>query len=245
MARHGRYRMTALTTVDFLREVPLFANLREADIAALAEDFRPRHYRKGDTIFHQGDQGQCLYVVRRGKVRIYHLSLNGEETTVVILARRHLTGEFSVLDNLPRSASAKAINACTLLEMSQEPFLHYLETIPGLALRVCRLVVGKARWTSIFAETIARLDAAGRLLQLLLLYNDEFGEAEIPGQRYLVDLGLNQADLASMVGTTRGWVNQILGEWRRRELIDFNAGGVIILDLPRVEAERDSRLLGG
>lgn len=235
--------MTA-STIEFLREVPLFATIKEEDLAILAKDFRPRHYRKGDTIFHQGDQGHTLYLVRRGKVRIFHLSLNGHETTVTISARRHFIGEFAVLDNLPRSATAKAINHCTLLEMYQSHFLRHLETIPGLALAVCRLVVGKARWTSIFAETIAQLDAAGRLLQLLLMYNNELGEAEIPGQRYLIDLGLNQSDLASMVGAGRGWINQILQDWRRRELIDFDAGRVIILDLPRVEAERDSRIKG-
>ena len=235
--------MTA-SIIVFLREVPLFATIKEEDLATLARDFRPRHYRKRDTIFHQGDPGQTLYLVRRGKVRIFHLSPNGEETTVTIAARRHLVGEFAVLDNLPRSATAKAINHCTLLEMHQSRFMHHLETIPGLALAVCRVVVGKARWTSIFAETIAQLDAAGRLLQLLLMYNSELGEAEIPGQRYLIDLGLNQSDLASMVGVGRGWINQILQDWRRRELIDFDAGRVIILDLPRVEAERDSRIKG-
>lgn len=230
--------------LDFLREVPLFTNIKQADLETLAQDFRPRHYRKGDTIFHQGDRGSVLYLVRQGKVRIFHLSRNGDETTITILARRHVTGEFAVLDNLPRSASAKALSHCTLLEMHHDAFLHHLETISGLALAVCRLVVGKARWTSMYAEAIARLDAPGRLLHLLLMYNTELGEAEEPGQRYFIDLGLNQSDLATMVGVSRGWVNQILQEWRRRDLIDFDAGKVMILDLPRVQAERDSRMVG-
>lgn len=234
----------AASTLDFLREIPRFANIKEDGLASLAQDFRTRHYRQGDTIFHQGDRGSSLYLVRRGKVRIFHLSPDGKETTVAILARRHITGEFAVLDDLPRSASGQAITHCTLLEMHQEHFLHHMETIPGLALAICRVVVSKARWTTMYAEVIARLDAAGRLLQLLLMYNHELGEPEVPGQRYLIDLGLNQADLASMVGTTRGWVNQILQDWRRRELIHFNAGKVIILDLPRVEAERNSRMAG-
>ena len=93
-----------------------------------------------------------------------------------------------------------------------------------------------------YAESFAQLDAPDRLLHLLLMYKDELGEAEIPGQRYIIDLGLTQSDLASMVGTTRGWVNQILQDWRKRDLIDFDAGKVLILDMPRVMAERDGRM---
>ena len=58
----------------------------------------------------------------------------------------------------------------------------------------------------------------------------------------MLDLSLNQADLASLVGARREWVNRILRDWRQRGLIEYNAGRITILDLPRVEAERDSRI---
>ena len=63
-----------------------------------------------------------------------------------------------------------------------------------------------------------------------------------PGKKFVFDLGLNQSDLASMVGARREWVNRILNEWRRRGLLEFDNGVITILDLPRVVAERDSRI---
>jgi len=63
-----------------------------------------------------------------------------------------------------------------------------------------------------------------------------------PGKRYEVELSLNQADLASMVGARREWVNRILGEWRQRGLIEYRRGNIEILDLPAVEEERDRRM---
>jgi len=92
-----------------------------------------------------------------------------------------------------------------------------------------------------FYITIARYDAAGRLLHILLLFNERFGE-EQPGQRYLLDLGLNQTDLASLVGVRREWVNRILQFWSKKKLIEYEGGKLIILDLARVKQERDSRL---
>ena len=228
---------------DFLQQIPLFQGLTASQQVDVAQDFRLRHYRKGEIIFHQGDVGHSLYLVQVGKVRIYHMLPNGEETTVVILGRRQITGEFAVLDELPRSAVAQSLTHTTLLEMHKDQFLYHLENIPGLALALCRMVVGKTRLTSMYAETIARLDAAGRLLQLIIMYNQEMGEPQEDGKRYLIDLGLNQADLATMIGTSRGWINRILQEWRRRDLIHFDGGRILILDLPALIEERNSRIV--
>ncbi|HEX6303042.1 MAG TPA: helix-turn-helix domain-containing protein, partial [Anaerolineales bacterium] len=61
-------------------------------------------------------------------------------------------------------------------------------------------------------------------------------------QRYLLDLGLNQTDLASLVGVRREWVNRILQYWSKKKLIEYEGGKLVILDLGRVRQERDSRL---
>lgn len=228
--------------LDFLGEVPLFASLSEENLRLLACDFRAREYRPGEVIFHQGDQSQDLYLVLKGKIRVFLLSPNGEETTIVLLSRCHLLGEFAIIDDQPRSATAKAISACTLLEISQSKFLRHLEQTPGLALALCKLLVGKARWTCMYAETIAQLDAAGRLLHLLLLYNDEFGQIEEGGRRSVLDLGLNQTDLASLVGARRGWINSILQDWRKRGLVEYDSGVITLLDLPRIQQERNRRI---
>jgi CRP-like cAMP-binding protein len=121
-------------------------------------------------------------------------------------------------------------------------FLYYMRRMPDLATAMNRLLVEKTRWTAAYAETIAQFDAAGRLLHILLLYNEKMGQEIEPGKRYLLDLGLNQTDLASLVGARREWVNRLLRDWQRRGLIEVKAGQITILDLPLVEDERDSRI---
>ena len=227
----------APTVIAFLQETALFRELNQTLLTQVTQDFRQRAYRSGDVIFHQGDEGR-----NRGTVRVYHLSPGGEETTITILAPRQLLGEFSLLDGQPRSATAEAISTCTLLEMSAERCLYHLTHIPGLALALARQVVQKVRWTSMYAESLARMDAAGRFLHFLLLYNEELGQVVTPGKRYVLNLGLTQDELASLVGARRQWVNKILGEWSVRELVAFDNGVLTILDLPRVQAERDSRM---
>jgi CRP/FNR family cyclic AMP-dependent transcriptional regulator len=117
-----------------------------------------------------------------------------------------------------------------------------MHEMPELAISLARLLAGKLRWTAEYAETIAQYDAAGRLLHILLSYNQQFGREQEAGKRYEIDLALNQADLASLVGARREWVNRILQDWQRRGLIEYRAGKLILLDLPRVIQERDSRI---
>jgi CRP/FNR family cyclic AMP-dependent transcriptional regulator len=228
--------------VAFLKQVSLFADLDAQDLAILVDDFRLREYGEDEVIFHQGDHGREFYVVVSGKVRVFKTSPAGEETSIQVFSTHDIIGEFSTIDNLPRSATAQAIVRCSLLEMMQGRFLQRLREMPELAMGLARLLASKVRWTAAYAETIAQFDAAGRLLHILLLYNEQFGEEIEPGQRYVLDLALSQAGLASLVGARREWVNRLLRDWRKRGLIEYDAGKVIILDLPAVERERDSRI---
>ena len=79
-----------------------------------------------------------------------------------------------------------------------------------------KLLTDKLRWTAAYAEAATRYDAAGRLLHILLLYNKKFGKVHEEGNKYTLDLSLNQTDLASLVGARREWVNRLLRSWRGR-----------------------------
>jgi CRP-like cAMP-binding protein len=228
--------------LSFLKQVPLCAHLADQELIAFSQDLRLREYAKGQIVFAQGDLGHTLSIILNGKVRVFRLTPSGLETTLTILGKGDLIGEFAVIDQKPRSASACAIGKCALLQMSAESFLRHVRERPALASGLMHVLVTKIRWTAAYAETIARYDAAGRLLHTLLLFNERFGEEQQPGQRYLLDLGLNQTDLASLVGVRREWVNRILQYWSKKKLIEYEGGKLIIVDLARVKQERDSRL---
>lgn len=228
--------------VRFLRQVSIFADLSETELATLLDDLYPKEFDKDEIIFRQGDTSRELYIVRHGKVRIFKISPSGGETTIAIYSTNSVMGEFAVVDSEPRSATAKAIEAASLLVMAHDNFLGHMRRLPDLALGMTKLLASRVRWTAAFAETIAQYDAAGRLLHILLLYNEQYGQEEEAGKRYVLDLALNQTDLASLVGARREWVNRLLRDWQKRGLVAYEGGKVVILDLPRAQAERDSRI---
>jgi CRP/FNR family transcriptional regulator, cyclic AMP receptor protein len=225
-----------------LKTIPLFAGLGEKDLVTIVADLRLKEYDKDDVIFRQGDESREVYFLLKGKVRIYKISPAGGETSIDIFSTHDILGEFAALTNEPRNATAQAVGPVSLLVMAQERFLHYVRTLPGLGMNLSSLLAQKLQWTSAYAESIAQFDAAGRLLHILLHNTTRYGQEIEPGKRYVLDLALTQSDLASMVGARREWVNRLLSDWRKRGLLEFDNGVITITDLPRVEAERDSRI---
>lgn len=228
--------------IERLRQVPLFATLKIVDLERLIEDFRVREYTRDEIIFRQGDESREIYVVLKGKIRIFKISPSGNETSISIFSTYDLIGEQAAIANRPRNASAKAIGSVSLLTMSQDRFLRHLEAMPILTLNLTRLLSQKLDWTASYAESIAQFDAAGRLLHILLYYTERYGQKLPDGKGYKVDLSLNQTDLASMVGARREWINRLLADWRKRGLLEYDRGVIHILDLERAVAERDSRI---
>lgn len=228
--------------VAVLQSMPLFNQLPAREIETIVHDLRLKEYGRDEVIFRQGDESREVYFVLKGKVRIFTTSPSGNETSIAIFSTNDVIGELAAVDHEPRSATAKAVTAVSLLSMAQDRFLYHLETMPRFAMAFIRLLSGKLRWTATYAESIAQFDAAGRLLHIILQANARYGREVMPGKEYVVDLSLNQTDLASMIGARREWVNRILGDWRRRGLLEFEGGIIHILDLPRAVTERDSRI---
>lgn len=231
--------------LEFLKSIALFAELSDSELETILADLRSREYKRDDIIFRQGDESRELYILFKGKARIYKVSPAGNETSIQIFGEGDIIGEMAAIDPEPRSTTVKAVGSAVLLVMSHDAFNRHLKTMHRFSLGMNRLLVQKLRWTAAFAETVAQYDAAGRLLHILLLYNQQYGETTTTSEgetHHLLKLSLNQTDLASMVGARREWINRILRDWRKRGLLEYSNGTLTIFDLERVKDERDGRI---
>ena len=131
--------------IAFLKNVSPFTDLSERDLETLVNDFRLREYERGKIIFHQEDSSRELYVVVKGKVRIFKTSPSGNETSICVFSTHAIIGEFSAIDHKSRSATAKAITRCALLAITGDRFLQRMREIPDLATGMSRVLVGKLR----------------------------------------------------------------------------------------------------
>jgi len=214
--------------LHFFHQMPLFAGLNETELNHLATDFRPRFFRQGETIFHEGDPGQALYVVARGRIRIYIQNEEGQETSVILYGPAALFGELAVIDERPRSANASAMEDTILYTLDRAHFREHLKQLPQLALNFMQTLADRVRYNTTQMESLTLLDLPRRLARKLLELARDYGRVETTG--VIIDMKLTQTDLASLVGATRESVNKTIRAFRDEKLIRFEQGYITILD---------------
>ena len=97
--------------IEALRRCALFAKVGDEALAMCARSLRVRRFRKNETIFHQGDPGDSLFIVESGSVKIVLPSPEGEEGAIIAtLSRGDFFGELALLDGAPHSATAVALD---------------------------------------------------------------------------------------------------------------------------------------
>jgi CRP/FNR family transcriptional regulator/CRP/FNR family cyclic AMP-dependent transcriptional regulator len=216
-----------MSKVDLLKSVSLFVALSEKDLAVLANSLRKHVFDKGMIIFHQGSPGQRLYIIESGRVRIFLLSESGQQVSLNLFGPGDIFGELSLLDGLPRSAGAIAIEKTLIYTLHRDDFLHHLETYPRMAISILETVSARLRYTATYAENLAFLDVYGRVATKLLELADRYG---IHCDGIEIDLRLTQVDLASWVGASRESVNKALGLFRDRGWIRIESKTITVLD---------------
>jgi CRP/FNR family transcriptional regulator, cyclic AMP receptor protein len=224
-----RPRQTIHPSLDFLGRMPLFAGLSADELAGLAQDFTPRQFQPGETIFFEGDPGQTLCLIESGQVRIYVQNEVGQETSVALYGPGELLGELAVIDEQPRSASAVALQPSLVHVVGRDRFHYWLRESPQLSRNFLKALSARIRQTTRQVGDLTFLDVPARLARQLLQLAQVYGRSH--NQHVFIDAALNQSDLASLTGATRESVNKALAALRRQGVIQIEQGYITILDI--------------
>jgi len=112
---------------------------------ALLALLRHRHYRRGEVVFHQGDPGETLHLVRQGHLKVVIPGETGEETVLTIVGPGEFFGELALLDGGPRSATVDAATPMKLLVIGHREFWELLNEAPPLAGKIMRALSERLR----------------------------------------------------------------------------------------------------
>lgn len=114
---------------------------RRFNLKLLTEiDIPARLFKTGETIFHEGEEGNELFIIRSGGVRI---SVDGR--TLDELRENDLFGEMALVDNSPRAATATALTDVELIPIGEKQFLFLVDETPYFALTVMRIMADRLR----------------------------------------------------------------------------------------------------
>jgi CRP-like cAMP-binding protein len=118
-----------------IRGLGLFSTLRPRELRVVDGLLHEREYLAGEVVFDEGEEGQALYVVLRGRVLICRQG-NPDGGRLAEIPAGALFGELALLDGVPRTAQARALDNCTIAAMSRADFNGLLETHAGTASKI-------------------------------------------------------------------------------------------------------------
>ncbi|MBN1983843.1 MAG: cyclic nucleotide-binding domain-containing protein [Chitinivibrionales bacterium] len=122
--------------IELLKELPAFEGLTENELITIERNLHHRQYRPAEPVFCEGVPGAGLYIVKEGEVSIRKKLDDTKELELALITSRHFFGEMALIDEMPRSASAIAKTATTLLAFSQPDLENIKERNPKLALKI-------------------------------------------------------------------------------------------------------------
>ncbi|MBM9432300.1 Crp/Fnr family transcriptional regulator [Flaviflexus equikiangi] len=218
---------------SIIASVQLFAGLSEEDQAKLAELMSEETLRRGESLFHEGDSGEHLFIIVDGKIKLGHAADDGRENLIAILGPGEIIGELSLFDKGKRSTSATAVAPTTLLALSHVDLMGFIDTNPDMAKHMLRQLAQRLRKTNEQMADLVFADVPGRVAKALLDLARRFGERTQEGVYVAHDL--TQEEIAHLVGASRETVNKSLADFVSRGWIRLEGRAVTLIEIGRLE----------
>jgi len=201
-------------------------------MATTTEIFDPKEYlakggfgktilqvKKNEGIFAQGEPGDTVYYIQKGKVMLTVVSPSGKEATIALMGAGNFIGEECITSDQPiRISSSRALTPCTLLRIRRQEMVRALTEHGAMSRVFIKYLL--SRNTRIQADLVDQLfnSSEKRLARTLLILSQtgKDGEPQTPLPK------ISQATLADMVGTTRSRVSFFMNRFRKLGFIEYN-----------------------
>lgn len=217
---------------EVVRRAPLFTALDEAAAISLRASMDAVKIAKGSILFKEGDDGEHLYVIVDGKLKLGTSSGDGRENLLSILGPGEMFGELSLFDPGPRTSTATAVTDAKLLSLSHEKVIPWLKQNPEVSLQLLTRLSQRLRRTNEAVGDLVFSDVPGRVAKALIDLGDRFGKTSPEG--LLVNHDLTQEELAQLVGASRETVNKALADFAGRGWLKLDGRSVLITDVERL-----------
>jgi CRP/FNR family transcriptional regulator len=215
---------------SFIARVPLFKGLPGDQIERLARTASRRPFKRGETIFTEGEEADGFYVVVRGRVKIFKLSPEGKEQVLHLVGFQEPFGEVPVFSGGNFPAHAEALEESLLLFFPRAAFVDLMRSDPSLAMNMLALLSGRLRQFAGLIEGLSLKGVPARLASYLIYLSDRAKDDPY------VRLDIPKTLLANVLGTIPETVSRVLGKMASDGLIEVEGRRIRLLDRKRLAA---------
>jgi len=215
-----------------IRKAPLFSALDDQAALELRQSMVALKLNKGQVLFKEGQEGDRLYVVVHGKIKLGTTSGDGRENLLSILGPGEMFGELSLFDPEPRTSTATAVTDARLVSLAHEAVIGLLTSNPQTSLELLRRLAQRLRKSNEILADLVFADVPGRVAKAIIDLGDRFGVQKEDGLH--VNHDLTQEELAQLVGASRETVNKALADFAARGWVKLEPRAVLVIDVERL-----------
>ncbi|MCX8022749.1 MAG: Crp/Fnr family transcriptional regulator [Syntrophorhabdaceae bacterium] len=194
--------------IDCIKTVGLFSSLKDSEIESIAEIAALKSYPKGATVFQEGESGDALFIILKGKVKVSLLDEDGREYILDTLGKEGFFGELSLIDELPRSANVFTLEDSEFLIIRRANFIKLLLEKPSITIKIMQTLSKRLRSADERIKGLAFLSVENRVLKYLMEVGEKIG---VKMKNYLIiENGPTQIEIANSCGCSRETVSRVI-----------------------------------
>jgi len=211
--------------VEYLRNIPIFSHLKEAQLKEIAARCKNAEFHKGEVVFRKTDPSTDLYIVNSGRLKAVLADEEGDEIVLAQFEKGAFFGELSLLDGKGRSATIVADKDSELAILKKDVFLDLLYKNPTISVELMTTLVERLRKADEMIESLAFLEVGERLIRMLL----EKARPCTTGEKgFLRTTKLTHKELAAQIGSSREAVSKCLKMLMAKHIVRESEGDILI-----------------
>lgn len=214
---------------EILKRASLFEGLDDIHLRELLGRGGSRRFTAEQTLFSQGEPARGLYVVLRGRVKVFKTSPKGREQTLMIMGPGEPVGEVAVLSGEAYPASAEGFEDGEAFYIPRQAFLDLVTNEPEVAMRLLAALSARLRSFASLIEDLSLREVAERLAAYLLaLAGEEISEQTL-------ELEVSRTQLSAAVGTVPETLSRAFKQLVRAGVVETHGRQVRIKDRALLE----------
>jgi CRP/FNR family transcriptional regulator, cyclic AMP receptor protein len=224
-------------TVHTVQAGDIFQDLSDAERAQVERQISYASYPAGQLFYSPDEQGEALFVLRQGRVRLYKLSPEGRALTLALLEPIALFGEMTLVGQWLHDSFAESMTECVIGTLDREELRQILLQHPQVALRFMELMGTRLRTIENKLADLAFKSVPQRLASVLLGFADANANGNGKGDNKTPQITrYTHQQLAEMIGSYRETVTKAMGEFRDHGIIRIDNDQIYLLDLDELHA---------
>lgn len=208
-------------------KLSVFADLADTGLDKITTAKGCNYYKKGQTIFFEGNNANGIYCVHKGKIKMHKLGLDGKEQIIRFAKDGDVIGYRAMLSGEPFSLSASVLEDTSVCYLPKETIISLVQDDPKFALTLMEMTCKEMGKASRTITNLAQKPVRERLAEVLLILQETFGVREDGS----IDVTLTREEIGSLVGTATESCIRLLSEFKKDQMIALEGKKIIIKDV--------------